>query len=129
MSAAQSACPSAAGSQPDMNNMIKQQARAWYFKFQLPITAKIASINGYDEWKDFWKPRLDSPFRNKNLTKADIITISSQKNSSNLGSSDGSNHAMNELGISDAGTYLICDGYIRGAVYMRYATVLKWMSP
>ena len=106
MSAAESASPSAAGSQPDMNNMIKQQARAWYFKFQLPITAMIASINGYDKWKDFWKPRLDSPFRNKNLTKADIITISS---SSNLGSSDGSNHAMNELGISDAGTYLICD--------------------
>ena len=129
MSVAQSDCPLTAGSQPDTNHQIKQKARTWYIKFQLPITAKIASINGYDEWKDFWKTGLDSPFRNKNLTKADIITISSQKNSSNLGSSDGSNHAMNELGVSDAGTYLICDGYIRGAVYMRYATVLKWLSP
>ena len=92
MSATLSAFPSPAGSPPDQ---INQKARTWYFKFQLLITATIASISGYDEWKIFWKTKLDSPFRNKNLTKADIITISSQKNSSNLGSSDGSNHAMN----------------------------------
>ena len=93
----------------------------------MPITATITAISKYDEWKNFWKTGFDSHFRNKNLTTADIISISSQEIASDLGSNDESNHA-NELGISDAGSYLICDGFIRGD-NMRYATVLTWLSP
>ena len=105
-----------------------------------------SAISKYDEWiqwTNFWKDGLDSQFRKKNITTADIICISIQEIASNLGSNDEPNDLakvanhhyhrdesdeMNELGISDAGSYLICDGFIRGD-NMRHSTVLKWLSP
>ena len=150
MSAAQSACPSpsAAGSAADsaadsapklQSNQLHQidkdvKARTWYYTFRVPITVKIAAISKYDEWNHFWKTGLDSQFRTQNLTTADIICISSQKialNKMNLVSilsNDESNHAMNEWDISDDGSYLICDGFIRRQ-QMRFSTVQKWLSP
>ena len=116
MSAAQSACPSpsAAGSAADsaadsapklQSNQLHQidrdvKARTWYYTFRVPINAllnvTITDISNYEQWKYFWKNCLDSQYRNKNLTTADIICVSSKTIVSNLGSNDESNHAMNE---------------------------------
>ena len=148
MSAAQSACPSAsaadsapksrpepADQNPAINqtHLTHQRARAWYFAFRVPINATIAEFSEHDEWSSFWKTGLDSQYRIKNLTNVDIISISSQKTPSNSGSirrsNDESNHAMNESCIFDAGSYLSCDGFIHAKYHLRYAAVLKWLSP
>ena len=131
MSAAQSAaCRSAAGSAAEIVAELRPEppddgpdrvhhhetktaaiARTWYFTFRVPINEKIINISNYEQWKYFWNTGLDSQYRNKNLTTADIISVSSKTIASNLGSNDESNHASNELGT---GSYLLCDGFIRG---------------
>ena len=152
MPAASGQAKSAADSAPKLlSDQENEKARTWYFSFRVPITATItammcSAISKYDEWiqwTNFWKDGLDSQFRKKNITTADIICISIQEIASNLGSNDEPNDLakvanhhyhrdesdeMNELGISDAGSYLICDGFIRGD-NMRHSTVLKWLSP